>query len=522
MHITATQIADWAKTTEARSGLPKLVRRLIHELGTPEQISFPAGDSVNSPGWDGEVVNDQTSPWVPRGASFWELSCETNVTTKANSDYKKRTDETSHDIRSKASLVVVTTRKWSRKKKWVKSKRDLGIWRDVRAYDADDLEQWLEQAPAVALQFGEEIGLIGPGVESISRYWINWSQQSNPSISFEALFTDRYVARDQFLKEIRQRLQDKSNGPYIIKADSVEEATAFVCAALLAQPDLDPVSLVVSSEDGWRFVEQNNRIKIALAARPEITKKPTQREGLILVIPYAAGDMSGYYPGTAGRGDHISLTLKRADIYEFEKALISIGLDEAEAKRLGATTGRSWSVFRRRRATNPAIRKPVWLDSPQASTLSTLCLISGWSGDKSSDRDIVATISGRSYEELERDLRQLARFDDAPVIRIGEIWKAKSPLELLDLFGERITRAEIDRFFDAAQHILALADPILELPEEKRHAAQIYGKVRSESPLLIETLCDALIKLSVWGSHMSGLSAMDIDRRVAYLELIRK
>ena len=66
------------------------------------------------------------------------------------------------------------------------------------------------------------------------------------------------------------RLDGDQSTPYALKADSVDEAAAFVCAALLDHPDLDAASLVVTESDGWRFVEQNTALKVAVAARPEI------------------------------------------------------------------------------------------------------------------------------------------------------------------------------------------------------------------------------------------------------------
>jgi hypothetical protein len=86
-------------------------------------------------------------------------------------------------------------------------------------------------------------------------------------------------------------------------------------------------------------------------------------------------------------------------------------------------TGRSWAVFRRQHAVNPAIRKPKWLDVPQAQALSTLCLLGGWSAEHAGDRDVVSRLSDRHYEEVERDLRCLSQLDDAPVVLIGDIWK---------------------------------------------------------------------------------------------------
>ena len=87
-----------------------------------------------------------------KGRSFWEMSCEAQVTSKANSDYNKRTEGHQRKGFGKASLlIVVTAKKVARKGKWLATnwRFENGI---IRAYDADDLEQWLEQTPAVKLQ----------------------------------------------------------------------------------------------------------------------------------------------------------------------------------------------------------------------------------------------------------------------------------------------------------------------------------------------------------------------------------
>lgn len=272
-------------------------------------------------------------------------------------------------------------------------------------------------------------------------------------------------------------------------------------------------AVVVTSAEGRRFVETNPSIKIAIAARPEIAENPTLRKGLVVVIPSAAGDMAIQYRGAAARDTNI--IIERPKIGEFEKAVVSLGIHEADAKRLASTSGRSWSVFRRHHAINPAIRRPTWLTSPESRSLSTLCLLGGWSASSAADQNLVSRLSGRPYEEIERDLRFLSRVDDPPVLQIGDVWKAKSPLELLYLFGDCITTGELDRFFDLASEILIMPDPVLELPDEQRYAAQIYGKVRPQSGLLIESLCDTLVKLAVRGSEISTLSAASIDVRIA-------
>src|SRR5205807_2107547 len=155
--------------------------------------------------------------------------------------------------RSGAVFVFGTPRRWPAKSTWVVSKRAQGNWADVRAYDADDLEQWLEQAPAVALQFAEEVGLSGPGVESVERYWRTWATQSREEITTTAILNGRDEVKTQLVERLRAADQ-RTNQPITIQADSVEEAAAFASACILDEANLSNHALVVTSADGWRFV----------------------------------------------------------------------------------------------------------------------------------------------------------------------------------------------------------------------------------------------------------------------------
>ena len=217
MEITARQIGQWAGSKDAQAALPRYIRRLIHGAGSITQIAVPAGDSISQPGWDGELTSEHGNAWVPKGKSFWEMSCDAQVTSKANSDYKKRTDKTPEHIRKASSLVVVTGRKWRRKGQWLAARQAVSEWDQVRAYDADDLEQWLEQTPAVKLRFGDEIGLTGDGVEEVERHWTNWAAQADVAITPQAFFADREGVRDRFLAALRGRLKDEVIEPLAMR-----------------------------------------------------------------------------------------------------------------------------------------------------------------------------------------------------------------------------------------------------------------------------------------------------------------
>lgn len=94
-------------------------------------------------------------------------------------------------------------------------------------------------------------------------------------------------------------MERNDDRPYAIRADSVAEAAAFVCAALLREaPALADAALVVTAEQGWRFVASHPRLKLAIAARPEIAHRPASN--LVTVVPVAAGDLASGYGGKVG------------------------------------------------------------------------------------------------------------------------------------------------------------------------------------------------------------------------------
>ena len=437
------------------------------------------------------------------------------MTTKANEDFEKRTTAHGDEYRLSRTFVFVTPRKWGRKQRWLDERRREGSWAGIRAYDADDLEQWLEQSPAVALGLAEELGLSGPGVETLGVYLKRWLEQSSPNLNSTAFLSGREDHAHRLGEKVEKVITEKCLNPIALKADSVEEAVAFAATAL--QEVVGSRTVVVTDKDGWRFVEKNPELALAIACSPQVAEMTVSRPGLAVIIPYASGDMIRHFEGVAGRLDDPEVHLERPTHQQFEEALQKLGIEENDARRMASLCGRSWSVFRRQHATNPAIRRPAWLDHPAAGVLATVCLLGAWNSDKEADKGIVARLSGKSYEEVEADLLELERLDDSPVLHIGCVWKAKSALELMALFGDRITEGQLDRYFEICKETLSEPDPQLELPDGERYAAAIHGKVRPVSGLLLDAICDTLIKLAVRGPDVPALAAKGIDLRVDQL-----
>lgn len=496
MRITAAQLQQWADKPEAKGMLPVLVRRLISATSTPTELAIRGADSINLPGWDGTLTTAVGNAWVPQGQSRWEMGCSVDVAGKARDDLKKRTQETRPQDAAALDFIFVSPRRWLGKDEWREKADEAKHWNSIRAYDADDLEAWLEAAPSVSLWFGEQLGLQGAGIESISTYWDTWRNQTKIPITTEAISTDR----ESCVEALRDALS-KAPPLIVLEADSTEEAVAFICAELIAI-DLTDAAACITSQEGWRYVDANPQLRILVASTPEIAATRAAKDGLTLIVPVNIGDRPEYFSPKAAQTEVAQhLRLDRSDIESFKRALVNLGEEESDAARLSRTTGRSWSVYRRVRATNPAIARPAWMKDPASRCLTTIALVGGWDEKRAGDISCLETVTGKKYEEIERDLLQIARIDDSPILKIGTVWKAKAPLELLHLSASLFTQEELNRFFAATQAILAKPDPALQLDPSQRWMASIHGKAREESGIVIDSIVDSIAKLSVFAEN---------------------
>lgn len=496
MLVTATQIEQWADTTAARALLPILLRKLINATIGCTSLTMVGGDSVSVPGFDGELYGSSGNQWVPLGDSKWEMGCSADILKKANADFEKRSRAERAAQNCNQNFVFVTPRRWAGKTKWLGIKNSLAIWAGVSVIDADGLEAWLESAPSVALWFAEQLGLTGAGVDSIEKSFERWSTQSIHAVTITALLTSRLQMAERLFKFIQLKQH-----PFItVQADSRQEAAAFVCAVLIHN-GLASQSLCITQTEGLRFVSQNPQIKVVVIAVDSSEEtKPTEHEGVVFIDLACQGDISTHKKH-CNSSDGL-LVLNRPLASDFEQALVALGEDSNDASRLARQTGRSWSVYRRLKSKNSQDTKPDWLASEYSDCLATIMLVGGWDSGSASDRSFVQSVSGLSEEVLEKQLLYLAQLNDAPVLHIGTVWKAKSPLDLCYLLMRQfVTSTQIKRFFECALATLGKPNPVLELEPEKRFMAAIHKKIRGESGVLLSGLTDSIAKLGVYAEE---------------------
>src|SRR6266852_3935257 len=94
--VTAQRLQEWAGTRSCEERLPELLRRLVHATTNVDRCSFPSGESIQTPGWDGIVQTTTGSEYVATGTSGWEVSKSADITEKANRDFATRTADSLH------------------------------------------------------------------------------------------------------------------------------------------------------------------------------------------------------------------------------------------------------------------------------------------------------------------------------------------------------------------------------------------------------------------------------------------
>jgi addiction module HigA family antidote len=511
--IKARQIEDWADSRiDARTHLPVFLRKLVHSTGSDlRQVDFPGYDNAQRKGSDGFVEAGAATPWVPEGKSYWEFGTDQKPGPKAESDYTARLTSVEPAGRATSTFVFVTPRNWSGKTAWEKRKNKAGDWKAVRAFDASDLEQWLEQSVPAQIWLAEQLGLPVSGYETLEQAWRSWANVTKPHLTPEVFAPSIVAYRGKF----KAWLTKPSDRPFVVAADSRDEALAFL-ACLFDDEELSQfqdLAAVFTSPQTLRTL-----IASSVPFIPIVHSEGAERE---LVDAHRRLHCIVFRPRNAVDTE-ADIALDLLDYDAFEKALRAIGIEEGDVDRLARESGRSPTILRRRLSQNAAIRTPVWAgDDDTAKTLLPMALIGAWHAEPEADREIVSYVADRKYEAIEEDIARLLRCDDSPVWSAGRYRGVASKIDALFAIARMVTPADLDRFFDAAEYVLSESDPALELPEKDRWAAALYGKKRDHSGALREGICETLVILSVHGNNLfQSRLGIDVEGRVAVL--IRK
>jgi hypothetical protein len=497
--VNARDLDRWAELREAQAQLPQLVRRLISATAVGlTRLSMRAGEGVGLPGWDGVVRAQNPDAHVPGGDSVWEMGVNVDPTAKANGDYRNRTDNPIDVDPSDTTFVFVTPRRWAGKEAWVRRKKEEGIWKAVIAYDADDLETWLERAPGVHAWISAVLGKDPHEAHSIENWWESWSGATNPALPASLLLS----GRDVTAKQVRETLDGIARA-LVLSGDSQEEAIAFLAAVLMGHgtsgaPSQLERTLIVRTPGAWRRLAVSNPPLILLPVfeRPDVALGISHGHHVLIPLGPEIAPITGS-------------KLPRLRRFGIEASLIEAGLSAERASALATLGRRSLLSLRRALAKSPELQAPDWSHPEHARDILPAVLAGKWKDSSEGDRAAIAEMAGRPYEEVVQALTRWANASDPPVRRVGDVWMIAAKQDAWTLTARSLTADDLQRLRRVIQNVVGGDDPSLDLPPRERILAPILNKQRPHSGHLIQGLADT-IALMASTSEQVHLSS---DRR---------
>jgi hypothetical protein len=485
--INATDLNGWANRRDAQGELPQLLRRLISaSTQNLQKIQFPAGDSIQMGGWDGIVESSEGNAFVPSGCSVWELGVNKDIKGKADDDYQKRCSNSLGLITAKTTFIFVTPRRWVNKEDWVRSKNSEGTWSEVKVYDANDLEQWLELTPAVHRWLACLLGKWSDETQDLGNFWDEWTHATEPHLTSSLHLS----GREKDVAEVKSWL-NKSPSSLTIQSESCEEVIAFFASIIHEMPENEQINylsrcIIVKSESSWRYLSNSQDSLILIPTFNQIKSIPRNHHVLVSV-------------GREISPSKEALKLACLSRKGFNNALIEMGFSEERAYTLAKECKRSLLVLRRLLASTPEIHTPNWATPENGRLLIPTLLAGAWDETKEADRDAVASLAGKPYKEVTAEISHWINTSDPPIRKIGNVWQVVSREVTWHFLSRFLIRDDLEIFENVACTILGMLDPRYELQADQRFAAIIYGKELPHSSFLRRGVSETLAILSTRG-----------------------
>ena len=450
--------------------------------------------------------------WIPAGKSLWELSTNKGVKTKADGDFATRTDNASEDELKSHTYVAVTLRHWEHKHDWLVDQLAKQKWKDVRAYDADDIEQWLETAPAVSIWLSRQLGLHPDNADDIATRWDAVSNSTTKPLTPSVFLASRagvIIHLEAWLNGEPNYLQISFRSP--------TEIIDFYCAYVMSLKEDDrdkwlARSVIVATLDAWRQLRDSiSPMIIVVDPTIELTS-----EEVVRAIRNGHHILAGCEHGSDSP-DRIELPL--AAQFEMVNALEACGYTTVQAEKAARSAAGSVAILKRALAKHPHRHVFSNAEGIQSPAICACLLLGGWDERFEADRVAVERLSETSYSTLEAGFQSLATCRDPILLHADRRWRIISKDEAWGALDDRITPSVLKKFERLAVEILIDDDPRFELPEAERMLANLHGHVPQYSTTLKKHVAETLAFLGTFGDslHESGSRRIDlsVDRIVA-------
>jgi hypothetical protein len=506
----AVELEAWSDRITARQELPELARVLVAgSCGDLRTVEFRGQEGTGMPGWDGIVDAVQGNSWVPEGMSAWEMGVDEDVTSKADADYSERTADPLGLVKSETTFVFVTPRRWPNRDSWATAKRAEGDWKDVRAYDADSLELWLDQTPAAHARVTAMLGRKPDGAADLESAWNDWAAKTVPPLPASLVTAGRSKEVEKVLVWLHGEPSSVS-----VAGDSMEEAFAFVAVALLGLPEEERTALL-------------SRVLVVRtpAAWDEVLARAGTDSKLVLIPVFegpepAEATASGHHVAVPAGNNAVTvgtvITLPQLRTEAARAALEAAGFTEQQAGELARVARRSLLMLRRRLAASGGLR-PQWAQPANGGDLVPVVLAGAWRDDNEADQEILSRLASREYAEISSLCTRWAAEEDMPVRRQGPVWSCVSKPDAWDLLSRMATSGQLTRFREIAVEVLGTADPALTLEPSRRWAAGMFGPALPWSAHLRMSIAETVAVIATQGAGQDlpgGGTGQDLADRI--------
>lgn len=429
---------------QGRTQLPVLIRRLIHSTCEHlTKVEFPGNDDGERKGPDGVVENLSVNAWVPTGTSVWECGVNQNVKSKADNDIEKSIKSNFKDEEIKdISFVFVSSQRWQKKASWEKEKNSKKQWKKVIAFDASNLEEWIEQSLPAQVWFANLMGKDTRGTSTIGMILKEWTDTTDPH--FPLSLFDPYVT--SFKETFEDFLNDNNNDCFVIGADSKDEALAFI-AYLFSQPSFAHLSsqvLYFEDKDFLRKAILSDSKIIPIISDPRLATARVHTPGRAKVIVVVSSNEVNPEP---------DIILEPIPREHFSDCLEKLGFSQQEINHLSVRSGRSLTSLRRSLDTSH-ILKPSWLTDEVTRKLIPFALVGSWDRDNKAEVQFLSKLSNRTIEQLDNDFSELRFLEEPPVWANQNLRGSISKTEPLLFLKGRISIETVNRFYDLVSEIL--------------------------------------------------------------------
>ena len=394
----------------------------------------------------------------------------------------------------------------------------MNIWKDVRVYDSESQEEWLEIARGVENWLARMLGLRPEGVVDLEGYWENLSASTNPSLPARVFLTSRDQTVNKFTEWLGSApsvLAVESSSPVdvidFISACHVYFRSQEATLKLKVDPsefadEMAARTLIIRGKEAW----------IDLSASPNSLLLIPEPDLPVDVAMITEAVQQGHHVLLCSHrfsAKYNRIHLQRPDRYALKKELLTSDLNEQEASDYARQAGGSLTVLKRAISRFPVTKRPEWSEADRARELIPFILVGSWDETSDTDQRAIEKLSGKSYEENANIVNHWLNKPDSPFLRVHEHCSLESREDSWRLLACYITRQDLLTFEELAVEILGEVDIRHDLPAEERPYAAFHDNELKYSVQIRLAMCETLVLLACRSGNGTMQSDINPERK---------